>query len=277
VTTTDLVPVNEDAQVAEVERQVAQARAQAEAVQVRDPAEANVAGELLKEIARRKKAAEAERKELVNPLNATVKRINQKFKDAAAPYDEADRIVREKVSIYQAEQDRIRKEEEDRLEAERVERERIANEAREKQEAEARAKREQAEKEEREAEEERQKAKNEADREAAEKLAAEAREKAQEAQTAEAAIASLPEVQLPKAVVEAAPKIDGISSRTKREVFVTDKSLLPETLPDGTPLVVVDMVALRGWMNKRWTETGQPPELPGAEFKKVPAGSAVRT
>lgn len=275
-TTTEIVPADLDARAAEVERQVAQARAQAEAIEVRNDAENNVAAQLLKEIARRRKESEAERTSLVKPLNDHVKLINQKFKDASAPYDEADRIVRGKVSTYQEAQERIRREEEARLEAERQEREREAREAREKQEAEARAVREKAEKEAREAEELRRQAKDEADREVAEALAEEAREKAQEAQTAESAIASLPEVSLPKAVVEAPAKQDGIANRTKREPFIVDREKLPRTLPDGTPLEVVDMVALRRWMNAEWTATGEPPELPGAEFKRVPDGLTVK-
>lgn len=275
-TSTELVPADVDARAAEVERQVAEARGQAEAIQVRDPAEADQAAALLRQIAARRKAAEAERKELTGPLDEAKRRIMQKFKDAMAPYDEVDEIVREKVGEYQAEQDRIRQEEEARLEAERRERERLARETREKQEAEERAKREQAEKEQREAEEEARKAQDAADAEAAAQLAEEARQKAEEAKTAEAAISSLPEVSLPKAVVEVAPKLDGVSSRTKREAFVTDRSKLPDTLPDGTPLIVVDMVALRSWMNAQWTATGEAPELPGAEFKRVPDGQAVR-
>lgn len=256
-TTTDLVPINEDAQVAEVERQVASARTQAEAIQVRTPEEADVAAQLLQDIARRKKAAEKERKELTAPLDETKRRIMQKFRDAMAPFDEVDEVVRGKVGVYEAEQDRIRKAEEERLEAERLERERIANEAREKQEAEAREKREQAQKEEREAEEERQKAKNEADREAAEKLAAEAREKAQEAQTAEAAIASLPEVQLPRAVVEAPVKPEGISTRKVWKHTVTDPAAVPRQF------LVVDEKAIRQAIRDGVRE------IPGVEIKQV--------
>jgi hypothetical protein len=272
----ELIPAKVDGRVAEVERQVADARAQAEAIQVRDPAEADQAAALLRQIAARRRAAETERKELTGPLDVTKRRIMQKFKEAMAPYDEVDEVVREKVGVYTAEQDQIRREEESRLEAERLERERLAREAREKQEAEERAKREQAEREAREAAEEARKAKTEDDRKVAEQLAEELAEEAEEAKTAEAAISSLPEVQLPKAVVEAAPKLDGVSPRTKREAFVTDRSKLPDTLPDGTPLIFTDMVALRRWMNAEWTATGEAPELPGAEFKRVPDGQAVR-
>lgn len=226
-TGTDLVPADVDARAAEVERQVEQARAQAEAMQVRTPEEVELASALLREIQRRRKAAEAERKELTGPLDEAKRRIMQKFKDAMAPFDPVDKIIREKVEVYEDEQARIRREEEERLERERQERERKAREAREKQEAEERAKREQAERETREAEELAKAAKDAEEREAAEKLAEEARVAAQEAATAESAIASLPEVELPKAVVEAAPKPQGISRRMVWRHTVTDPAAVP--------------------------------------------------
>lgn len=275
--TTALMPADVDARAAQVEREVAAAKAQAEAIEVVDQAGADNAGELLREIARRGKAAEKERVELTKPLLETKKRIDQKFKDAMAPFAAADEIVRKKLGAWQAEQERIRREEEERLERERQERERKAREARERQEAEERRKREQAEADRREAEEIAREARDEEERAQAEELAAEAKAKAEEAGVAERAIASLPEVSLPKAVVEAAPRQEGISGRTKREARVVDRAALPEFLPDGTPLIVVDMVAARRWMNERWTETGEPPELPGMVFERVPDGMAVRT
>lgn len=262
-TSTTLVPVDIDARTAEVERQVEEARAQAEAIQVRNPEEADLAAAALRQIAQREKAAEAERVALVKPLNDHVKDINRKFKDAAAPYTEIKTVIKGKVGTYQAEQDRIRQEEEARLEAERQERERLAREAREKQEAEERAKREQAEKEAREAAEEARKAKDEEDRKVAEQLAEEARRKAEEAKTAEAAISSLPDVQLPKAVVETAPKPEGISTRKVWKLMTTNVEELPPeyTLPNEK--------ALNAAMREGVKENGRPPEIPGAVFEQV--------
>lgn len=271
----ELVPVDTEAAVTDVERQVAEARAQAEAVEVHDDASAALAAGVLREIKARRKAAEEKRRELVDPLNKTVKTINADFKAAMAPFDEADQIIRSKVQNWTDEQDRIRREEEERLERERQEREKKVREERERQEAEARAKREQAAKEQREAEEEARRAKDEADRETAEKLAEEARQKAQEAQTAESAIASLPDVQLPKAVVEAPKKPDGISTSKRWVASVTDITQLPDFLPDGTPLKVVVTAALTRHMHDTLKETGQPPEMPGAKFEQV-SGLAVR-
>lgn len=247
---------------AEVERQVADARAQAEAIQVRNAEEADLAGAALRQINERRKAAEAERVALVKPLNDHVKEINRKFKDAAAPFDEADRIIRGKVQTYTEEQERIRQEEEARLERERQERERKAREAREKQEAEERAKREQAEREAREAAEEAQRAKDAADREAAEQLAAEAKQKAEEAQTAESAIASLPEVSLPTAMVPSAPKPEGISTRKRWVVKAIDVGALP------AEYLIADEKAINAAMRDGVRKTGAPPEIPGVVFEQ---------
>lgn len=265
----ELVPVDTSAAVTDVERQVAEARAQAEAITVHDEASAALATGVLREIKARRKAAEEKRRELVDPLNKTVKTINADFKVAMAPFDEADKIVRGKVQDWTEEQERIRRGEEERLEGERQEREQKAREERERQEAEARAKAEQAAKEQREAEEEARRAKDEADRETAEKLAEEARQKAQEAQTAESAIASLPDVQLPKAVVESPRKPDGISVPKRWVAEVTDIAQLPHFLPNGTPLKAVISAALTRHMHDTLKETGKPPVLPGAEFKQV--------
>lgn len=262
----ELVPAGTEEAVSAVERQVQEARAQAEALQVNDEASADIAGQLLRDIQGRRKAAEAKRREYVDPLNATVKQINADFKAAMAPYEEADEIIREKLGSYTAEQERIRREEEERLERERQERERKAREERERQEAEARAKREQAEREEREA---RELAEAE-ESPAAEELLEEAREAAAAAATAESAIASLPEVELPKQVVPTASRPNGIATTKRWDFKVTDASQVPERFK------VVDEVALRKHMREVLKETEAPPEVPGVEFFQV-SGLAVRS
>jgi hypothetical protein len=224
---TELIAPDVDARTAEIERQVAEAKSQAEAIEVRTPAEADNAAALLQQIAARRKAAERERTELKAPILEAGRRIDQKFKEAMAPYDVADKIVREKVGTYNAEQERIRAEEEARLEAERQDRERKAREAREAQEAVECAKREQAQREAREAEKLAAEANDAEEAEAAEALAEEARIAAEEAATAEAAIASLPEVQLPKATVAAPAKPAGVSTRKVWKHRIVDPSAVP--------------------------------------------------
>jgi len=260
---TELVTTNEDAALDVVQQRVAEFTAQAQAVEIRNAAEANAATEILSRFAKQKKDAAAERKELVGPLNAHVKLINAKFKDAIAPLDAADQIVRSKVGTYTAEQERVRREEEAQLERERQERERKAREERERQEAEARAKREAAEKEAREAEE---LAKAEASAEM-EALAEEAAQKLAEAQTAEAAVEALPEPELPKAVVPVAPALKSesgaIATRKVWKATILDNAAVPERFK------VVDEVAIKQHMRDTLKATGKPPQVPGVKFEQV--------
>ncbi len=262
-TGTDLVPADTDAAVDDVQRQVAVARAQAEAIEVHDEESATLATGVLRDIQRRRKAAEAKRREYVDPLNATVKQINADFKAAMAPFEEADEIVRRKVQGWTDEQERVRQEEAARLERERQEREQKIRQQREAQEAQTRAEQEAREKEAREAEE---LATEDPDLQV---LADEAREKAQEAATAADAIAALPEVELPTAVVQAPAKPEGISTPKRWEFTIVDPSEVPDEFK------VVDEVALRKHMRDVVKDTGKPPEVTGVEFEQV-AGLAVR-
>jgi hypothetical protein len=258
MTTADLVPTDLDARAEEVSRQVAAARTQAEAIEVRNPDEAERAGRLLREIAARKKQVEDDRKKLKEPILEAGRRVDKQAKDAVASLDAVDAIVRPKLSTYTAEQERLRQEEEARLEAERQERERKAREERERQEVAERAKREQAQREAREAEEEAARAQDAEDVAAAAELAEEARRKAEEAATAEAAISSLPEPALPKATVAAPAKPTGISQRkvwkhtvvkpelVPREFLVVDEKAIRQAVRDGVreiPGVRIEQVA----------------------------------
>lgn len=221
------IAVAEDRALATVEEQVAQAVATAEALEVRTPDQATLATEALGRIAKQKRDAERERKELTGPLNDHIKLINGKFKDAVAPLAAADKVIRERLGAYQDEVERLRREEEARLEAERQEREAKARAERERQEREAREKREQAEREAREAAA---KAKADQDAEAA-RLADEAKAKADEARTAEQAVAALPTFELPKAVVPEAPALrsasGSVATRKRWTHEIVDESRIP--------------------------------------------------
>jgi hypothetical protein len=245
-----LVPIEQvDSTVDVVAKRVAEAEAQADALQVTNAGEAEAAAEVLRDIARYKKGAEAERTELVKPLNDHVKLINKKFKDAIAPFEAADKKIRAKVETFTAEQERRRREEEQRLERERQERERKAREERERQEAEAKAKREQAEADARAAEELADEGEDPGD------LAEEAAQKLAEAQTAESAISSLPEPTLPRQVVEKPAAPTGTSTRmvwkhrlvdpaaVPREYLVVDEKKIRQAVRDGVreiPGVVIE-------------------------------------
>jgi hypothetical protein len=75
---------------------------------------------------------------------------------------------------------------------------------------------------------------------------------------------------------EVAAALKGFSMPKRWVAEVTDITLLPDFLPDGTPLKEVVMSALTAHMHAVRKATGKPPEMPGAEFKQV-AGSSVRT
>jgi hypothetical protein len=72
-----------------------------------------VATEDLSIIANSKKVLEAKRKEYVTPLNDQVKLINDTFKLVSEPLNEADKITRDKVLAFRAEQERLRREAEE--------------------------------------------------------------------------------------------------------------------------------------------------------------------
>lgn len=111
----------------------------ANAVLVRDDEEAEAATDFLSLIAGERKRATEARRFLVDPLNAHVKAINERFRGPEAIFKRADEIVRAKVLAYRAEQERRRQAEVRRLEAEEQERLRAERAERERQEAEARA------------------------------------------------------------------------------------------------------------------------------------------
>lgn len=67
---------------------------------VSTPVEAVLASSVLVEIARVKKDLEARRKSLVDPINKHVRWINVEAKKISEPLEEADRIIRGKVSSY---------------------------------------------------------------------------------------------------------------------------------------------------------------------------------
>jgi hypothetical protein len=73
---------------------------------VRDKASLTTAIDFLGRIATAKKEVDSRRRFFVDPLNQQVKNINDLFRSYSAPLVEADRIVRNKVLAYQAEEAR---------------------------------------------------------------------------------------------------------------------------------------------------------------------------
>lgn len=109
---------------------------------VRDPVQSQVAIDVAKCIKDYVQRVEAKRKELVGPLNAQIKAINDYCKTITAPLIEADFHVRTELNSFATEQEKIRRAEAERVERERLEAERLAREERERVEAELRARQE---------------------------------------------------------------------------------------------------------------------------------------
>lgn len=224
--------------------------------------DAKRANELLKTYTAESERFESERVELTKPRKDAAEFIKGQFDKAAEPFLKASSDLKTRLEAWQ-----------DAEAEKRREAQRLIDEERARVEAEAQAKREAAEKAEREAADLAAEAEAEEDAKAAAELAAEARRDAERAGVTEQAIQSLPAQASPPP-----PKLDGFVNREQWEPEVVDFSALPDTLPDGTPLKVVDTTALRKWMHAQLkVNGGVAPELPGAKFEKRPAGTTVRT
>lgn len=95
---------------------------QAMDMKIADDAGVGSASVVLKNISEMKKGIEERRKFFVAPLNDQVKKINELFKDIVFPLEEADKMIRGKVSTYRSEQAEIARKEQERLNREAAER-----------------------------------------------------------------------------------------------------------------------------------------------------------
>lgn len=166
---------------------------------------------------------ETERKELVQPLNSVVKKINDKFKQVVAPLVEYESAVKLECGKYVAEQRRIA--EQKRREAEekaRIERERMEAEARKQREAE-----EQARREEYKARRAAQEAQEQAERERLEKEAERKRRAAAEAQAVAQAHEDHAQQVRPEPT-QRAPQTSGVYTVDKFKVEIVDKKAFLE-------------------------------------------------
>jgi flagellar biosynthesis GTPase FlhF len=259
----EFLPTDLDQLVGGGEEAVARARALAESIQVDDEESAEAATALLRTVIAERKAIEKKRVSLTKPRKDAAELIKGRFDEVIAPFKEVEDVLRGTVKTYLDDVERKRQEEQARLDREREERERLEREKREAEEAAAR--KAQADKE-REAQEARELAAE--DPELA-LLAEETAAEAAEATTAAEAISSLPDPTLPRAEVAAPVKPEGAGTSEHWEFEVTDIGLLPDHLPDGTPLKAVLTAALRQYMHDTIKATGKPPEMPGVEFKKT--------
>lgn len=252
------LPDDLPARATALEDEVKRAEELAEGIVVDSPESAEKARDALQAIKRQSDAIEAERKSLTKPRKDAAEEIKRVYDGLRKPFDTVGDVIKGTLSAY------LKK-----VEEEARERQRLIDEERERVEREAREKREAAEQAEREAAELATEAEaSEDDQAVAAELAAEAQREAERAAVTETAIQSLPADK----PVEA-PALAGFSQPKRLTAEVVDFALVPDHLPDGTPLKVVDMVALRKWALAQPKESL--PELPGCEFERKATGTRV--
>jgi len=222
------------------------------------PAEANHAGQLLREIAGLNRDIEKARVEVVAPFLDFQRRINAAAKTEQAKLDTAEKALRARLSAYQIEQERIQLAEAKR---QREEQERLAAEARRLEQERARI---------------------EAERIAAEKAAAAAQadvgdlvdieeddgmadlaaDVEQESIAEQQAKIAAQATQLAQTRAVVAPKPQGISYRTTLKHTVTDI----HRLPDNLTIVTANETEIRRLFITGWKEGDPIPTVPGLAF-----------
>jgi hypothetical protein len=101
-TNTSIVPVEV---VQKAESDAALMTKQANAIQVTTTEQEEQAYTALTQIKQAIKTIESKRKEITQPLNASLKTTNAMFKTLSKPFLEADRIIRDKVMDFRQEQE----------------------------------------------------------------------------------------------------------------------------------------------------------------------------
>jgi hypothetical protein len=136
MSTPALIP-DEQQKLAEVSSEVSGVVAQAHAITVETPAQAEEATGILVTIKSTKARSERARKYLIELPTLQITRLNAVFKETTEPLAEADRIVRGKVLAFRQEQERERADEQARLDAQRKAAEEVAAAERRRAEEEA--------------------------------------------------------------------------------------------------------------------------------------------
>lgn len=211
------------------------------------PAEANHAGQLLREIAGLNRDIEKARVEVVAPFLDFQRRINAAAKTEQAKLEAAERSIRNRLSFYQIEQEKKAREEAERL---RKEQERLAAEA-------ARLARERAA-----AEEAARKAAEAPAEEEDDGLGALAAEAEADSLAQEQARVATAATQLAQTRAVVAPKPAGIHYRTTLKHQVTDVTRLPSNLVIVTP----NDAEIRRLFVTGWKEGDALPTVPGITF-----------
>ena len=102
-----------DLQFIEYQKQAQEILAHAKADVVSTPAEEKAATNDLSIISMLKKGIEEKRQEYVRPINEHVKAVNTAFKLLTDPIEQADKLLRDTIGKYRAEQERRRREAEE--------------------------------------------------------------------------------------------------------------------------------------------------------------------
>lgn len=104
-----------EAEVAVIENEVVTFKERAEHLVIKSDEDNAEATTVLSELTTRKKGIEEARKFFVDPLNAQVKAINEKFKPQTERLDEVIQIIKTKVGAYHLAQEKKRADEQERL------------------------------------------------------------------------------------------------------------------------------------------------------------------
>lgn len=236
-----------------VEVWVQRARETVEAIEIKTEEDAKKAVQLLATYRREDKRFEDERVDLTKPRRNAADFIKKQFDKARAPFVEAATVLDQSIAKWEQEEA-----------ARRAEAQRLIDQARRAAEAKARTEREAAEKAAQEAADLAAESDDEEDAAVAAELQAEAERDAERAGGTERAILSVPPDPPP-----APPKLAGLSRPQTLVVEVVDPDAVPDYLPDGTPLKVVDTVALRRWaLDQSKANDGELPTLPGARIAR---------
>ncbi len=229
MTTDDILAPHEREAAAEVQGAAVAVAARAGNVTITNEDEAQAAGELLRQIAGRRRRAEEARVFLVKPLNDHVKAINAQFKPTAEVLAKAEREIRASMATYLAAVAAEEAAERARLEEEAAAVRRADEEAQAAREAAA------------------------AEARAAWARAAEAREAAAAAQPSPEALASAAAA---RAAEQASAQLEAARRATPLPVRTT-----PQVVPQARPAGVST--------RKRWTHEVVDAELVPAEYRPV--------
>lgn len=109
---TNIVPISFTEDIKKRERAIVK---EANALAIKSAKDEELAYDGLQKIKKVLKTIEIKRKEITQPLNASLKAANNLFKTLSSPFNEADTTVRQKIMAFREEEERKAREEEEQL------------------------------------------------------------------------------------------------------------------------------------------------------------------